>query len=124
MTPTTREGSEAKIGGPSRTVREGAQADQEMMGVVTVVSIDETGVVIRRKEMTDEVAVLNADPLRGVTMVEIDVTADLRKAATTTSRETVPGKSRADLDRSSGPHWPQERTGSIVGKGPLLRQAR
>ena len=123
MTPTTREGSEAKIGGPSRTVREGAQADQEMMGVVTVVSIDETGVVIRRKEMTDEVAVLNADPLRGVTMVEIDVTADSRKGATT-SRETVPGKSRADLDRSSGPHWPQERTGSIAGKGPLLCQVR
>ena len=123
MTPTTREGSEAKIGGPSRTVREGAQADQEMMGVVTVVSIDATGVVIRRKEMTDEVAVLNADPLRGVTMVEIDVTADLRKGATT-SRETVPGKPRADLDRSSGPHWPRERTGSIAGKDPLLRQVR
>ena len=123
MTPIMREGSEAKIGGPSRTVREGAQADQEMMGVVTVVSIDETGVVIRRKEMTDEVAVLNADPLRDAMMVEIDVTADLRKGATT-SRGTVPGRPRADLDHSSGPHWPQEGTGSIAGKDPLLCQAR
>ena len=118
-----REGSEAKIGGPSRTVREGAQADQEMMGVVTVVSVDETGVVIRREEVTDEAAVLSADPLKDAMMVEIDVTADLRKGART-SRGTIPGRSRADSDHSSGPHWPQERTGSIVGKGPLLRQAR
>ena len=93
------------------------------MGVVTVVSIDETGVVIRREEVTDEAAVLSADPLKDAMMVEIDVTADLRKAATT-SRETVPGKPRADLDRSSGPHWPQEKTGSTAVRDLLPLRIR
>ena len=123
MTPTMKGGSEAKIGGHSRTGREGVQAGREMMGVVIVVSEDGAEVVIRRKGVIDGAIVLSADLLRGVTLAEPDVTADSTKVATT-SRETIPGKPRADLDHSSGPHWPQEGTGSTAGKDPLLRQAR
>ena len=91
------------------------------MGVAIVVSVGGTGVVIRREEVIDEAIVLSADLLRGVTLVELDVMADSMKVATT-SREMIPGKPRVDSDHFSGPHWPQERTGSTAGKDRLLRQ--
>ena len=121
MTPTMKGGSEAKIGGHSRTGREGVQAGREMMGVAIVVSVGGTGVVIRREEAIDEVTVLNVDPLNDVTPVRIDVMADSRRDVTT-SRGMIPGKPRADSGHFSGPHWPPEKTGSTVGKDRLLRQ--
>ena len=121
MTPTMKGGSEAKIGGHSRTGREGVQAGREMMGVVIVVSEDGTEVAIRRKEVIDGAIVLSADLLKGVTMAEPDVTEDSTKVATT-SREMIPGKPRADSGHFSGPHWPPEKTGSTAGKDRLLRQ--
>ena len=121
MIPTMEEGREAKIGGRSRLVREGLLLQGEARaGQGTT---DETGVVTRREEVIDEVTVLNVDSLNDAMLVEIDVTADLRRGATT-SRGTIRGRPRVGLGRSSGPHWPQERTGSIAGKGPLLRQVR
>ena len=121
MTPTMKGGSEAKIGGHSRTGREGVQAGREMMGVVIVVSEDGTEVAIRRKEVIDGAIVLSADLLKGVMMAEPDVTEDSTKVATT-SRGTIPGKPRADSGHFSGPHWPPEKTGSTAGKDRLLRQ--
>ena len=121
MTPTMKGGSEAKIGGHSRTGREGVQAGREMMGVVIVVSEDGTEVVIRREEVIDGAIVPSADLRKGVMMAEPDVTEDSTKVETT-SRGTIPGKPRADSGHFSGPHWPPEKTGSTVGKDRLLRQ--
>ena len=121
MTPTTKGGSEAKTGGRSRTGREGAQAGQETVGAVIVVSRDGTEVATQRKEVTDGVIVLSVDLPRGAMMAVPDVTEGSMKAATT-NRERIPGKLRVDSDHFSGPHWPPEGTGSTADKDRLLRQ--
>ena len=126
MTSIMGGGREAKIVGHRRLVREGlllqgeARAGQGTMGLV---STDETGVVTRRKEAIDEVTVLNGDPLNDVTPVRTDVMADSRRGATK-SRGTIRGRPRAGLAHSSGPHWPQEKTGSTAARDHLPLRIR
>ena len=114
-------GREAKIGGHSRTAREGAQAGQEMMGVAIVVSEGGTGVAIRKEEVIDEAIVLRRDTPHDVTLTGPDVMVDSKKG-TTTSRGMIRGRSLVDSARSSGPHWPREETGSTVVLALLPRR--
>ena len=125
--PIMEKGREVKTGGRRRMdpgellLPGGAQVGQGMTGVVSVAT--ETEAVAREEEVIDEVTVLTRGPLNDVTPIEPDVMVDSRRGATT-SRGTIRGRSHADSAHSSGPHWPQEKTGSIAARDLLPLRIR
>ena len=60
---------------------------------------------------SDEGIALRDDPLIGAKVIGLSAMAGLRKVVMT-SRGTTRGKPLEGWARSSGPHWPQEETGS------------
>ena len=103
-------------------LQEGAPVGQGMTGVVSVAT--ETEAVALDEEMIDEETVLIGDPLSDVTLIgTADVMVDSRRGVTT-SRGTIRGRSHAGSAHSSGPHWPQERTGSIEARDLLPHRIR
>ena len=127
MIPIMGEGSEVKIGGSRRMVpgelllQGGAPVGQGTMGVVSVAT--ETEAVAQGEEVIDEVTVLTGGPLNDVPPINADVMVDSRRGATT-SRGTIRGRPHADSAHSSGPHWPQEKTGSIAARDLLPLRIR
>ena len=125
--PIMEKGREVKIGGRRRTdpgellLPGGAQVARGMTGVVSVAT--ETEAVAREEEVIDEVTVLTRGPLNDVTLIEPDVMVDSRRGMTT-SRGTIRGRSHADSAHSSGPHGPQEKTGSIAARDLLPLRIR
>ena len=123
MMLTMEEIDEARIGGSRRMVpgellvQGGAPVGQGMTGVASVAT--ETGAVAQGEEVIDEVTVLTGGPLNDVPPIKADVMVDSRRGATT-SRGTIRGRSHADSAHSSGPQWPQEKTGSIAACNLLL----
>ena len=77
----------------------------------------------RDEEVVDEETVPNGEPLNGVKLIEPDDMVDSRRGAMT-SNGTTRGKLHAVSARSSGPHWPQEGTGSNEAQDLLPRQGR
>ena len=92
-----------------------------MTGVVSVAT--ETEAVAQEEGAIDEVTVLTGGPLNDVTLIETDVMVDSRRGATT-SRGTIRGRSHAGSAHSSGPHWPQEKTGSTAARDLLPLRIR
>ena len=122
-TRTMGERREVKIGGRRRRApgdllrQEEVLIDQGTTGAVGVATATEAGVL--GEEMIDEETVLKGEPLTDVITIEPDDMVDSRRGATT-SRGTIRGRSHADSAHSSGPHWPQEKTGSIAARDLLL----
>ena len=54
-------------------------------------------------------------------VIDLDATVDLMRAAMT-NRGTIRGRPLVGWARSSGPHWPQEKTGSIEARDLQHRQ--
>ena len=77
----------------------------------------------RDEEVIDEETVLNGEPLTDVRMIEPDDMVDSTRGAMT-SRGMIHGKLHAGSAHSSGPHWPQEGTGSNEARDLLPRQGR
>ena len=120
-------GRGVKIGGRRRLVpgelrpREGAPVGQGMTGAVSVAT--ETEAVALDEEMIDEETVLIGGPLSDMTLIGTDVMVDSRRGATT-SRGTIRGRPHAGSAHSSGPHWPQEKTGSTAARDLLPLRIR
>ena len=109
----------AKIGGHLRQVRDGAQVVREAKTVA-----NEAEVVIQEEgrigKIGEETA-LRGGPLSGVKVIDLDATVDLMRVAMT-NRGTTRGRPLGGWARFSGPHWPQERTGSSEVPDPLRSQ--
>ena len=128
MTPIMGERREVKTEGHRRRIlgelllQEGAPVGQGMKGVGSVAT--ETEAVALDEEMIDEETVLIGDPLSDVTLIgTADVMVDSKRGATT-SRGTIRGRFHAGSAHSSGPHWPQGRTGSIEARDLLPHRIR
>ena len=91
------------------------------MGVVS--AENETGAGARDEEANDEGIAPNEEPLIGVRMTEPDDMVDSKRGVMT-SRGTTRVKLHVDLAHSSGPHWPQDGTGSIGVRGLPLPRTR
>ena len=117
----------ARIGGHRRQVpgeplrREEVRLGQGAKGIAIVVNETEAGAL--DEGVIDEETVPNGEPLNGVKLIEPDDMVDSRRGAMT-SNGTTRGKLHAVSARSSGPHWPQERTGSIEAWGLPLHRTR
>ena len=118
---------EARTGGRRRQVRGdplrqvGAPVGQGTTGVASVTN--ETEAVNPGEGVIDEETAQIGDSLNGAMAIGPDATVDWMKDAKT-SRGTVHGKLPGGWARSSGPHWPRERTGSNEALDLLLRQGR
>ena len=116
-----------KIGGRRRQVpddllRQGeVQLGRGPMGAASVATEMEAGA--RGEEVIDEETVPNGEPFTGARMIEPDDMVDSRRGAMT-SRGMIHGKLHAGSAHSSGPHWPQEGTGSIEVRGLPLHRTR
>ena len=109
----------ARSGGHRRQVRDGARVVREAKTVA-----NEVGVVIQeegRIGKIDEETALRGGPLSGVRAIDLDATVDLMRVART-NRGTIRGRPLVGWARSSGPHWPRERTGSSGVPDPLRSQ--
>ena len=91
------------------------------MGAVSVAA--EMEAVALGEEVIDEETVPNAEPLTDVRMIEPDGMVDSTRGAMT-SRGMIHGKLHAGSAPFSGPHWPQEGTGSIEERGLPLHRIR
>ena len=108
-------GREARTGGHRRQVRGdplrevGALVGQDTTGAASVAN--EIEAVSPGEGMIDEETALTEDSLNGAKAIGPDATVDWMKDVKT-RRGTVHGKLPVGWARSSGPHWPQEGTGS------------
>ena len=111
----------ARIGGLPRQVRDGVQVVREAKTVVNEaeVAIQEEG----RIGKIDEETALRGGPLSGAKVIDLDATVDMMRVAMT-NRGTTRGRALEGWARFSGPHWPQERTGSSEVLDPLRSQGR
>ena len=94
-------------GDPLREV--GALVGQDTTGAASVAN--EIEAVSPGEGMIDEETAQTEDSLNGAKAIGPDATVDWMKDAKT-RRGTVHGKLPVGWARSSGPHWPQEGTGS------------
>ena len=109
----------ARTEGHRRQVRDGARVVLEAKTVASEVEvvIQEEGRIGR----TDEETALRGGPLSGVRVIDLDATVELMRVAMT-NRGTIRGRPLVGWARSSGPHWPQEGTGSNEVRDLLPRQ--
>ena len=71
----------------------------------------------------DEETALREGPLSGARAIDLSAMAESMRVVMT-SRGMTRGKPRAGSAHSSGPHWPQEGTGSIEVRGLPLPRTR
>ena len=111
----------ARIGGHPRQVRDGVQVVREAKTVVNEVEVvtQEEG----RIGKIDEETALRGGPLSGAKVIDLGATVGLMRVVMT-SRGMIRGRPLVGWARSSGPHWPQERTGSNEALDLLLRRGR
>ena len=115
---------EARSEGHRRQVRDGARVVRETTEAKTVASEVEVGIQEEgRIGKIDEETALRGGPLSGAKVIDLDATVDLMRVAMT-NRGTIRGRPLVGWARSSGPHWPQERTGSNEAPDLLLCQGR
>ena len=115
---------EGKTGDRRRLVREGTLIGQEVAEAGNPVNEAEAEVQEEgRIGKNDEEIVLRGRPLDGARVTDLDAMVGLMKV-TRTNRGTIRGRPLVGWARSSGPHWPRERTGSNEALDLLRRQGR
>ena len=118
----TEKAREARTGGHRRQVRGdplrevGAPVGQDTTGAASVTN--EIEAVSPGEGMIDEETAQIGDSLNGAMAIGPDATVDWMKDVKM-SRGTIRGKPLEGWAHSSGPHWPQEKTGSIEVRGLL-----
>ena len=88
-----------------------------------MIVVNETEAGAPDEEVIDEETVLNGELLDGAKRIEPDDMVGSRKG-TMMNNGTTRVKLHAVSARSSGPHWPQEGTGSIEAWGLPLHRTR
>ena len=115
---------EGKTGGRRRLVREGALIGQEVAEAGNPVNEAEAGIQEEgRIGKNDEEIALREGPLSGARVTDLGAMAGSMRV-TRTSRGMIRGRPLVGWARSSGPHWPRERTGSNEALDLLHRQGR
>ena len=102
-----------------RLVREETPIGQEEAEVEAEAEVQEEG----RIGKIDEETVLRGRPLGGARVTDLGATVGSMRV-TRTNRGTIRGRPLVGWARSSGPHWPQEKTESNGALDPLHRQGR
>ena len=119
--PEARTGGHRRQGPGEPLRREGVRLGQGAKGIAIVVNETEAGAP--DEEVVDGETALNGELLDGAKWIEPDDTVGSRKVKMM-NNGTARGRLHAVLVRSSGPHWPQRKTGSIEEWDLLLHRTR
>ena len=115
---------EGKTGDRRRLVREGTLIGQEVAEAGNPVNEAEAEVQEEgRIGKNDEEIALREGPLSGARVTDLGAMAGSMRV-TRTSRGMIRGRPLVGWARSSGPHWPQEKTESNGALDLLHRQGR
>ena len=115
--PEARTGGHRRQGPGEPLRREGVRLGQGAKGIAIVVNGTEAGAP--DEEVIDGETVLNGELLDGAKRIEPDDMAGSKKVKMM-NNGTARGRPHAVLVRSSGPHWPRQKMGSIEGWDLLL----